>query len=122
MKYLYGLFERSRRPGELSSHLRGGKSILERRLELERLRDATGSAHIDIKSCALVVFLMKYLYGLFERSGRPGELSGHPRGAKSIFRRRLELHRLREATVSANIDIKICVLVVFLIKLSIRSV
>ena len=82
MKYLYGQFELSRRHGELSDHPRAGKSNLERRVELERLRDAAGPAYICIKSCIPVIFLMKYLYGLLELSGRPGALSNHARAAK----------------------------------------
>ena len=47
-----------------------------------------GSEHIGIKSCVPVIFLMEYLYGLFELSGRPRELSDHPRAGK---------HNLRES-------------------------
>ena len=44
---------------------------------------------------------MKYLYGLFELYGRPGELSDHPRAGKSNVERCVDLERLRDVAHSA---------------------
>ena len=109
IKNLCCLFELSGRPRELSEHPRAGKCNLEKRVELERLREFAGPTYIGIKSCIPVIFLMKYLYGLFELSGRPGELSDHPWAGKYNLERRVDIERLRDAAGPAYIGIESCV-------------
>ena len=116
MKNLYGLLDLSRRPGKLSDDPLVGKYDLERRVELERLRDAADTAYIGIKSCFLVIFLMKYLYGLFQHSRVPGEVSDHTRAGKSNLERRVELERLRERAGHAYIGIKSCFPMIVLVE------
>ena len=61
MKFYKGYLKLSRHPEEVSHDPRARKCNLERRVELERFRYGAGPAYIGIESCALVIFLMKYL-------------------------------------------------------------